>query len=60
MDFRQDGAERFAARTGTTHNASVSMEIRLDGVDGPLLGTVKIPRAGGIIAGNWLRQKFLK
>ncbi len=47
MDFGQDGAERFAARTGTTHNASVSMEIRLDDVDGPLLGTVKIPRTSG-------------
>lgn len=47
MDFGQDGAERFAARTGTTHNASVSMEIRFDDVDGPLLGTVKIPRTSG-------------
>lgn len=47
MDFGQDGAERFAARTGTTHNASVSMEIRLDDEDGPLLGTVKIPRTSG-------------
>ena len=47
MDFGQDGAERFAARTGTTHNASVSKEIRLYYVDGQLLCTVKIPLTSG-------------
>lgn len=47
VDFRQKGATRFTARLATTHNAPVSMEIRLDGKEGPLLGTIRIPRTGG-------------
>ena len=47
VDFGQDGAKKFTARVGTTHNAPINMEIRIDGLDGKLLGTVKIPRTGG-------------
>ncbi len=47
VDFRQKGASKFTARLGTTHNAPVSMEVRLNGTDGQLLGTIKIPRTGG-------------
>lgn len=46
VDFRE-GASTFTARVGTTHNAPVSMEVRLDGVEGQLLGTIKMPRTGG-------------
>lgn len=47
VDFQQKGASKFTARLGTTHCASVSLEIRLDGKDGQLLGTIEIPRTGG-------------
>ena len=47
VDFGKDGAKKFTARVGTTHNAPINMEIRIDGLDGKLLGTVKIPRTGG-------------
>ena len=47
IDFRQNGAAKFYARVGTTHNAPVSMEVRTDSIDGPLLTTIKIPRTGG-------------
>lgn len=47
VDFRKDGASKFTARLGTTHNSDVSMEVRLDGVDGELIGTIKVPMTGG-------------
>lgn len=47
VDFRETGANKFIARIGTTHNAPVSMEVRLDKKDGLLLGTIKVPRTGG-------------
>ena len=47
VDFRKEGASKFTARVGTTHNGNVSMEIRLDSVDGELIGTVKVPMTGG-------------
>ena len=47
VDFRKDGASKFMARVGTTHNGNVSMEIRLDSVDGELIGTLKVPMTGG-------------
>ncbi len=47
VDFRSKGARKFTARVGTTHNNPVEMEIRLDGVDGKQIGSVKIPRTGG-------------
>lgn len=46
VDFREDGPAKFYARVGSTHN-DVSMEVRLDAADGPLVGTVKVPRTGG-------------
>ena len=47
VDFRQKGASKLMARIGTTHNAPVSMELRLDKPNGTLLGTMKVPRTGG-------------
>jgi len=47
VDFRKDGASKFTARLGTTHNSDVSMEVRLDGVAGELIGTIKVPMTGG-------------
>ena len=47
VDFRNKGAKMFYARVGTTHNAEVYMDVRLGGVDGQLLCTVRIPRTGG-------------
>jgi arabinoxylan arabinofuranohydrolase len=47
VDFRKEGASKFTARIGTTHNGNVAMEIRLDSKDGELLGTVNIPMTGG-------------
>ena len=47
VDFRKEGASKFAARIGTTHNTGVSMEIRLDSKEGELIGTVKVPMTGG-------------
>ena len=47
VDFRNKGATKFFARLGTTHNERVTMEVRLDGIDGELLCTVRAPRTGG-------------
>jgi hypothetical protein len=47
VDFREKGPSKFTARVGTTHNAPVTMEVRLDGVEGQLLGSLRIPRTGG-------------
>jgi hypothetical protein len=47
VDFGSTGAIKFTARLGTTHNTGVTMEVRLDSRDGPLLGTVKVPLTGG-------------
>jgi arabinoxylan arabinofuranohydrolase len=47
VDFRKEGASKFTARVGTTHNGNVIMEIRLDSKDGDLLGTVNVPLTGG-------------
>lgn len=46
IDFRGAGATKFIARVGSTHN-DVVMEIRLDSIEGKLIGTVKVPRTGG-------------
>jgi len=35
------------ARVGTTHNDAIRLEIRLDGVDGELIGTARVRRTGG-------------
>jgi len=47
VDFREQGASEFTARVGTTHNGDVSMEIRLDAVDGELIGEIEVPITGG-------------
>jgi len=46
VDFAT-GASKFTARVGTTHNTGVTMEIRLNGIDGQLLTTIEVPRTGG-------------
>lgn len=46
VDFYK-GVSKFTARIGTTHNVGVTMEIRIDDVNGQLLGTVKVPLTGG-------------
>lgn len=47
VDFRDTGATKFTARIATTHNDPVRLEIRLDGVEGELLGSIRVPRTGG-------------
>ncbi|RHJ87774.1 glycoside hydrolase family 43 protein [Parabacteroides sp. AM08-6] len=47
VDFREKGASKFFARVGTTHNGGVEMEVRLDEVDGALIGTIRVPCTGG-------------
>ena len=37
----------FSARLSTTHNAEITMEVRLDGLDGQVLAKIKVPRTGG-------------
>lgn len=47
VDFRDKGATELTARVATAHNGNVSMEIRLDAVDGRLIGTIQVPCTGG-------------
>lgn len=47
VDFGKDGATTFSARVGTTHNSGVTMDVRLDSLDGPIVGTIKVPMTGG-------------
>jgi hypothetical protein len=47
VDFGKNGASKFTARIGTTHNTGVSMEVRLDAKDGALLGAMPVPLTGG-------------
>jgi hypothetical protein len=47
VDFRAKGAGKFTARVGTTHNSGVTMEVRLDAINGKLLATLNIPLTGG-------------
>ena len=47
VDFGKEGASRFIARLGTTHNEKILMEVRLDSKDGQLLTTMRVPRTGG-------------
>ncbi len=46
VDFKE-GATKFIARVGTTHNKGVSMEVHLDRKDGPLITNLKVPFTGG-------------
>lgn len=56
LDFRNSGATNFTARLGTTHNDPVTLEVRLDGKDGKLLGTIRVPRTGG--NDRWALRNF--
>jgi hypothetical protein len=47
VDFRDKAPSKFFARVGTTHNDRVTMEVRLDAINGELLCTVRVPRTGG-------------
>ena len=47
IDFRSQGAAKFTARIGTTHNAGITMEVHIDALDGPLLTTLKVPFTSG-------------
>lgn len=47
VDFRDTGATKFTARIATTHNDPVRLEVRLDSVDGPVIGSIRVPRTGG-------------
>lgn len=47
VDFTKQGATKFRARVGTTHNTGVSMEVHLDTKDGTPVTTLKIPLTGG-------------
>ena len=47
VDFRKEGASKFTARLGTTHNGGVTLEVRLDSPQGNLLTTVNVPMTGG-------------
>lgn len=47
VDFRKEGASKFSARVGTTHNGNIAMEVRLGSKDGDLLGTINVPLTGG-------------
>lgn len=47
IDFRKEGASKFTARLGTTHNGGVTLEVRLDSPQGNLLTTVNVPMTGG-------------
>ena len=47
VDFGDKGAMNFFARVGTTHNGGISMEVRSNAVDGPILATIQVPMTGG-------------
>ncbi|MDR6968541.1 hypothetical protein J2X31_002564 [Flavobacterium arsenatis] len=47
VDFGKEGAQSFSTRIGTTHNGDVTMDVRLDSLDGPIVGTIKVPLTGG-------------
>ena len=47
VDFGEKAPSRFSARLSTTHNAEITMEVRLDGLDGQVLAKIKVPRTGG-------------
>lgn len=47
VDFGEKAPSRILARLSTTHNADIVMEVRLDGLEGPVLAELKVPRTGG-------------
>lgn len=46
VDFREGGASKFTARVGSVHR-DVSVEIRIDSLEGELIGTLDVPLTGG-------------
>lgn len=46
VDFNKAGPTKFVTRVGSTHN-DVTVEVRINSLDGELIGTVKVPRTGG-------------
>lgn len=46
VDFREAGPAKVTARVGTTHNGGVTMEVRVDNPQGPLLATLRVPMTG--------------
>ncbi|MFW5753278.1 MAG: glycoside hydrolase family 43 protein [Marinilabiliaceae bacterium] len=46
VDFREEGPSEFAARVGSVHR-DVSVEIRIDSLEGELIGTLDVPLTGG-------------
>lgn len=47
VDFRNSSPTKLFARLGTVHNGNIYMEVRIDRIDGPLLGSVPALRTGG-------------
>ncbi|GAB3027912.1 glycoside hydrolase family 43 protein [Niabella terrae] len=47
VDFGKTGASVIKLRAATSHNSHVEIEMRLNSVDGPLIGTVSVPNTGG-------------
>lgn len=47
VDFGAKGAKTFSARVAADDDTSAAIEIRLDGVEGKLVGTLKVPSTGG-------------
>ncbi|MFW6267557.1 MAG: glycoside hydrolase family 43 protein [Marinilabiliaceae bacterium] len=46
VDFREEGPSEFAASVGSVHR-DVSVEIRIDSLEGELIGTLDVPLTGG-------------
>jgi len=47
VDFGADGAVKFSARAGTTHQQPIHLEVRLGRVDGEILAKLTVPLTGG-------------
>ncbi|AGA78912.1 glycoside hydrolase family 43 protein [Echinicola vietnamensis] len=47
VDFGDVGATTIHLRLATTHNGNVSVEVRLDGLEGDLIAEVEVPLTGG-------------
>lgn len=47
VDFRKNGPSEFTARVGTVHNGNVSLEVRLDSLEGKKIAEIEVPLTGG-------------
>ncbi|AWW32898.1 carbohydrate-binding protein [Echinicola strongylocentroti] len=47
VDFRENGPHTINVRAGTTHNGNVSIEVRLDRLEGKLIAELPVPLTGG-------------